>query len=76
MFEVAQERAPSIVFIDEIESLLSSRGSDGENEASRRLKTESLVRFDGVTSDTEGRVCAPLLSLNELSHKFIALRFY
>jgi SpoVK/Ycf46/Vps4 family AAA+-type ATPase len=44
-----------VVFIDEIDSLLSSR-SDSEHEASRRIKTEFLVQLDGASSLGEERV--------------------
>lgn len=47
MFAMAIERQPSIIFMDEIDSLLSAR-SAGEHDAARRLKTEFLVQFDGV----------------------------
>jgi len=53
LFEVAAERAPSIIFIDEIDSLLTSRGTANEMESSRRMKTEFLVQFDGVGSSAE-----------------------
>ena len=39
LFELAHEMQPSVVFVDEIESILSKRKED-ENDAMKRLKTE------------------------------------
>ncbi|XP_021708913.1 spastin isoform X2 [Aedes aegypti] len=52
LFAVAREMQPSIIFIDEVDSLLSERSS-GEHEATRRLKTEFLVQFDGLPANSE-----------------------
>lgn len=53
LFEMAREHKPSIIFIDEIDSLCSSR-SDTESESARRIKTEFLVQMQGVGNDVEG----------------------
>lgn len=53
LFELARTHKPSIIFIDEIDSLCSSR-SDNESESARRIKTEFLVQMQGVGNDTEG----------------------
>ena len=55
LFAVASYRQPAVIFIDEIDSLLTQRTSD-ENEASRRLKTEFLVQLDGAGSGADDKI--------------------
>jgi len=52
LFELALENKPSVIFIDEVDSLCSARG-DGENEATKRIKTEFLIRMGGMV-ETQG----------------------
>ncbi|KAH0571695.1 Katanin (p60) [Spironucleus salmonicida] len=49
LFSIARFHAPSIVFIDEIDALLSS-GSGSENDVSKRIRQEFLTQMEGVTS--------------------------
>ena len=56
LFEVARVCSPSVVFIDEIDALVSTRGgstssSNSEHEASRRMKTQFLTEMDGLMSN-------------------------
>uniref|UniRef100_A0A2P2M162 microtubule-severing ATPase n=1 Tax=Rhizophora mucronata TaxID=61149 RepID=A0A2P2M162_RHIMU len=55
LFMVAVSRQPSVIFIDEIDSIMSTRLAN-ENDSSRRLKSEFLIQFDGVTSNANDLV--------------------
>ncbi|KAF8732734.1 hypothetical protein HU200_015069 [Digitaria exilis] len=55
LFMVAIERQPSVIFMDEIDSVMSTRLAN-ENDSSRRLKSEFLIQFDGVSSNPDDLV--------------------
>ncbi|KAK3913092.1 Fidgetin-like protein 1 [Frankliniella fusca] len=55
LFQIARAVQPTIIFIDEIDALLSNR-SENEKQWERRVKTEFLTELDGCQSNSRDRV--------------------
>ncbi|TPX37185.1 hypothetical protein SmJEL517_g01070 [Synchytrium microbalum] len=67
LFELARYHAPSTIFLDELESIMSQRSSDNsEHEGSRRMKTELLIQMDGLAKSASGSQHVFLLAASNL----------
>lgn len=55
LFAMARELQPSVIFIDEVDALLSRR-RESEHDSMRRLKNEFLLSFDGMNTSEGDRV--------------------
>ncbi|XP_073015316.1 uncharacterized protein [Primulina eburnea] len=54
VFSLASKMAPSVIFVDEVDSMLGRRENPGEHEAMRKMKNEFMLNWDGLrTKDTE-----------------------
>jgi len=55
VFSLARKIAPSVIFIDEVDSMLGKRGEKrSEHEATRKMKNEFMSSWDGLrTKDSE-----------------------
>lgn len=55
LFKTARENAPSIIFIDEVDALASTRDNE-EVGGERRLKTQMLIEMDGIRENKAGQI--------------------
>ncbi len=51
LYKVAREKAPSIIFFDEVDALLGARGQSGEHDSVRRVKNQLLQAIQGLSGD-------------------------
>lgn len=56
LFSLAAKVSPTIIFIDEVDSLLGRRSKCGEHEASRKIKNEFMTHWDGLLTKQRERV--------------------
>ncbi|GAV68020.1 AAA domain-containing protein [Cephalotus follicularis] len=80
LFEVASCLQPAVIFFDEIDSLLSKRGQNDENEVRRRIKTQFFIEMEGISSGNKqillvGATNRPK-DLDEAARRRLAKRLY
>uniref|UniRef100_A0A7I4CAX9 AAA+ ATPase domain-containing protein n=1 Tax=Physcomitrium patens TaxID=3218 RepID=A0A7I4CAX9_PHYPA len=56
VFTLASKISPSVIFIDEVDSMLGRRGKDSEHSAMRKLKNEFMASWDGLRTRERERV--------------------
>ncbi|KAK8807740.1 hypothetical protein WA171_000689 [Blastocystis sp. BT1] len=54
MFNMARDRKPTVIFVDEIDSLCGSRDGGSGSSGQRQVLNEFLVQMDGVGKDQTG----------------------
>ncbi|KAL6622385.1 hypothetical protein ACP70R_032264 [Stipagrostis hirtigluma subsp. patula] len=56
IFSLASKLAPTVIFIDEVDSMLGRRENPGEHEAMRKMKNEFMTNWDGLRTKEQERV--------------------
>ncbi|CAL9076075.1 unnamed protein product [Musa textilis] len=56
VFSLASKIAPTVVFVDEVDSMLRKRENSGEHEGMRKMKNEFMVNWDGLRTKDKERV--------------------
>ncbi|KAI4340902.1 hypothetical protein MLD38_025696 [Melastoma candidum] len=52
LFTLAAKVSPTIIFVDEVDSMLGQRTQVGEHEAMRKIKNEFMTHWDGLLTKT------------------------
>ncbi|KAK6129992.1 hypothetical protein DH2020_036274 [Rehmannia glutinosa] len=56
LFTLAAKISPTIIFVDEVDSMLGQRNRAGEHEAMRKIKNEFMTHWDGLLSKPGERI--------------------
>uniref|UniRef100_A0A1J3JDT6 ATPase family AAA domain-containing protein 1-A n=1 Tax=Noccaea caerulescens TaxID=107243 RepID=A0A1J3JDT6_NOCCA len=56
VFSLASKISPSVIFVDEVDSMLGRRENPGENETMRKMKNEFMINWDGLRTKEKERV--------------------
>ncbi|XP_024524191.1 uncharacterized protein LOC9643713 isoform X2 [Selaginella moellendorffii] len=56
LFSLAKKLSPTVVFVDEVDSLLGARGGSSEHEVTRRVKNEFMAAWDGLRTKDDERI--------------------
>ncbi|KAK8656071.1 hypothetical protein V6N13_108630 [Hibiscus sabdariffa] len=56
LFTLAAKVAPTIIFVDEVDSMLGQRTRVGEHEAMRKIKNEFMAHWDGLLTKAGERI--------------------
>ncbi|KAK7307882.1 hypothetical protein VNO77_41325 [Canavalia gladiata] len=56
LFTLAAKVSPTIIFVDEVDSMLGQRTRVGEHEAMRKIKNEFMTHWDGLMTQPQERI--------------------
>ncbi|KAK1409003.1 hypothetical protein QVD17_41229 [Tagetes erecta] len=56
LFTLAAKVSPTIIFVDEVDSMLGQRSRAGEHEAMRKIKNEFMTHWDGLLTKPGERI--------------------
>ena len=56
LFTLAAKVSPTIIFVDEVDSMLGQRSRAGEHEAMRKIKNEFMTHWDGLLTNQGQRI--------------------